>query len=225
MLLILLALSAVYPTAQGAQVYHLVIGLGDWALYEVVEAGGGARISGVEVEEGDKLRFVLVDTEEGRIEGSGGDLLYVEWPRCDIYLNGELVAENTSTLLLWPFWPTEEGFWDRLTMISKGEEAKLSVEVGTWSVVVRFRGEGMEITWEVDEDKGVCLSYELAAEGGYRIRMVMEETNVPGVGPSPGQEVLGALKPHSPYILAGLVVFFVALVASLWARRRASTWI
>ena len=150
--------------AEQAPTYKLYARKGDWAEYVVLTARGLVMLSQHMLDRGDKLRLVLTGTNTTPVRMPNGSVaFYMEQPLCDIYLNGEKVAERTSmvqegrlVLPMLPFTPAEDAFW-----------ADLRNVIAAWNRTLREEG---NCTVEI------CRFEETADE----VRIVMGITNTTG---------------------------------------------
>lgn len=119
MVMLLICMTAMTGRASQAPTHKLYVKEDDWAEYVVLTARGLTMFFQHMLGKGDKLRFVLVDANTTPVHMPDGSLaFYMEQPLCDIYLNGEKIAESVSTtqigvlvLPLSPFVPAGDAFW------------------------------------------------------------------------------------------------------------------
>ena len=220
LVLAILLLAAAPASSSEVPTYSLLVKEGSWALYEVLEAEG-AKIYGATVEPGSTVEFRLVGSDRLPAEGPGGQVIfYAEWPRCDVLVDGELVAENASTYLLWPFWPAEEGFWDALGSLG-GEGLSLEDRGDEVLVTIKSAELGLRAEWEVRKADGLALSYGAEKlNGGMRLRMAVKDTGLSVVAP-PGEGTQATSEvPFDVWscAAAALAIFIVAGLATLATR-------
>lgn len=231
LLALLLLLTSLTPIgaragAPGPATYHLGAKPGDWAIYEVIKAEGNASLYGHTVSAGDELRFVLVGSYLSEVKQPSGELaFYVEWPRCDIYLNGHLIAENASTDMLWPFWPAGEDFWDAFSALN-GSVATIRRSSGL--ALVEIEALGLEASWEVREDVGLMTFYEVRSSvWGMAFSMELRRASLltePG-GAGWLSRLIEGLLAYWPIMVAALAVIVVAAMACLATRGGKSSWL
>lgn len=202
-------------------VYHLVIEEGSWAEYEVLEAGD-VMIYGIVIPEGSLINFCLSGSEVLPVNWPyGRETLRAEWPLCDVYLDGDLIAKNASTYLIRPFWPAEGGFWEALAEL-EDENARVELKGDVVLVELRVYQPGFSLRWEVRKSDGLTLHYELAGpEGDVELSMELEESRLN----KPKSNGRASSQPDylASCILAAAAVVAIAGLASL-ATRGGAEW-
>ena len=139
--------------AEQAPTYKLYARKGDWAEYIVLTARGFVVLSQHMLDRGDKLRFVLTGTNTTPVHMPDGSVaFYMEQPLCDIYLNGEKVAERTSmmqegllVLPMLPFTPAEDAFWADLRDVIAAWNRTLREEGNCTVEICRFEETADEV--------------------------------------------------------------------------------
>ncbi|HDI01365.1 MAG TPA: hypothetical protein ENF78_02930 [Candidatus Bathyarchaeota archaeon] len=212
LLSLMLLLAPLAPS--GPATYHLMVEKGSWAQYQVICAEG-AEIYGVTIREGSSLKFCLSGSEILPSKGPSGQVaFYAEWPKCDVYLDDELVAKNASTYFIWPFWPSEGDFWDAL-----GSLNGLSVKRNGDVILVEAISHELDLRarWEVRSADGLTLYYEAEGLGGGMVlRLDLEKTNLSPVSPDNHDDV--APLDYTACALAALVIIVIAGLTSLATR-------
>ena len=113
-LLVAELLALAIPLGMAQPHYGLKASIGDWVEYTVLDAVN-YEINGHTVYPGDRVKYVVVSLDTGEVKDAAGTTLCTfTYAVCNIYVNGELAAENEEAHWLVAFAPTDMGFWDKL---------------------------------------------------------------------------------------------------------------
>ena len=198
--LIVISTYVLVPPSATAQLptYKLGVKAGNWATYEARDVTGGALLN---FSDGDMVKLVVKDIYTVPVKHpDGSTAFYREASTCDMYVNGELKAQNNTFCSLL-FWPTEDAFWNDFKSLADeweaaappGVEAKWDVDIGTWYVDIYIYNKTtaggltaeFKLSIRIDKDTGVATRAEFHASAfivTIGFTLVLKETDVPGVG-------------------------------------------
>ncbi|HDI00865.1 MAG TPA: hypothetical protein ENF78_00315, partial [Candidatus Bathyarchaeota archaeon] len=138
MFLILELMVMAIPLGMAQPHYGLKANIGDWVEYRVVDAENFV-IGGHDVNTGDTVKFVVVSLETEEVtDASGTTLCTFTYAVCNIYVNGELAAEEESFSWLVPFAPTDIGFWSKLKQAAESAGIDFTYETGFFEIKTRL---------------------------------------------------------------------------------------
>lgn len=176
--------------AASEQVYALAVSPGEWLEYEIVSARNFTLRSSIQV--GGRIRYEIVDTKTGQKVSLDGKIVILhEVPICDLYVNGEKVAEQVEQGILFPadvqFWRDYEAIelnWEKeASKMGRAYESEVRIEsdrilfeysldITSWTRISTDRGTGIVLDLErVVDMQGNEASYHF----------VLADTSVMGV--------------------------------------------
>lgn len=155
-----------YLHNEGEKVYPLMVGHGQWLEYEVISASNFTLGNPIQV--GDRIRYEIVDTKIGQKMSLDGKIVLLhEAPICDLYVNGEKVADQVEQGILFP---ADVQFWHDYQAIEvnwEKESAKVGrvykSEIRIESNRVLFEYSLDTTSWtrlSVDRETGIVLDFE-----------------------------------------------------------------
>ena len=176
--------------AEGEKVYPLAVSPGEWLEYEIVSACNFTLRSSIQV--GDRIRYEIIDTKTGQKVSLDGKIVILhEVPICDLYVNGEKVAEQVEQGILFPadvqFWNDYQAIevnWEKeASKMGRAYESEIRIEsdrilfeysldITSWTRISTDRGTGIVLDLErVVDMQGNQVSYHF----------VLADTSVMGV--------------------------------------------
>jgi len=203
--------------------YELAVDKGDWAEYEIKVAKWPFNFIFNEIEykrmvmeEGDRLRFVIVDTDVKSVIMKGEHVLDVEIAVFDVYLNGELVARNEKgdDRYFNAFWPTNENFYrtieEKTNELFTEEEMVLSVEFGLDKIIIRSESKMLDRKAEtiIDRFFGILLEIKVIVAGEEMFHAVLVNAS------KPAGYVLSII------LITAVIIVMAAFVITIYTQKR-----
>ena len=149
------------------KMYTLAFGCGEWFEYKVVNAKN-STLYGIPIQNGDSVRYEIVGTgvKQKRCLDFETVLVYYV-PLCDVYINGDKVAQKIETLIMYP---NDLQFWKEYQMIEANRITEFAgsdlrydskMQFGTKEILIDFSFEGTTLTTIfVDKENGAVLDLE-----------------------------------------------------------------